>query len=169
VDVKRFRPNRSQRRAWNANPDVELRISEPSVTDQKLDLYDRFHEFQVGNKGWPEHAPKEQSSYVESFVENPVPTIELSYFLGERLLGVGYADRLPGAMSAIYFFYDPDERHRSLGTFNVLSILDLSRRLGLPYVYLGYFVEGCGSLQYKANFTPNQVARADGTWSDFRS
>jgi arginine-tRNA-protein transferase len=169
VDVKRFKPNRSQRRAWNANADVELRVSEPSVSPEKLDLYDRFHEFQVGNKGWPEHAPKEENSYVESFVENPVPTLELSYHLGSRLLGAGYVDSLPGAMSAIYFFYEPSERYRSLGTFNVLSILDLARRLGLPYVYLGYFVEGCRSLEYKANFAPNQVVGPDGHWRDFRS
>jgi leucyl-tRNA---protein transferase len=169
VDVKRFQPNRSQRRAWKANADVELRIAEPSVSDEKLDLYDRFHFFQSGNKGWPEHAPKEKGDYIESFVQNPVPTLEMNYFLGDRLLGVGYADRLPGALSAIYFFYDPEMRERSLGTFNVLRILELARHLNVPYVYLGYFVAGCQSLEYKANFTPNQVLGPDGSWLDFRS
>ncbi len=169
VDVEHFRPNRSQRRACKANADVDVRIGTPSVSDAKLELYDRFHEFQVGNKGWPEHAPKEESSYVESFVENPFPTLEMCYFVADRLIGVGYVDQLPGAMSAIYFFYEPEERHRSLGTFNVLRILDEAARCGIPYLYLGYFVEGCRSLEYKANFTPNQVIGRDGRWRGFRS
>lgn len=169
VDVKKFQPNRSQRRAWIANSDVELRVGEPSVSVDKLDLYDRFHEFQVGNKGWPEHAPKEEDSYVESFVVNPIPTLEMCYFLNGRLVGTGYVDSLPGAMSAIYFFYAPEERHRSLGTFNVLNILDQARRQGIPYLYLGYFVEGCRSLEYKANFLPNQVVDGVGVWRDFRT
>lgn len=161
--------NRSQRRAWKANADIQLTIETPSVSDEKLELYDRFHAFQVGNKGWPEHAPKEEASYVESFVENPVPTLELCYRLNDRLIGVGYADRLPGALSAIYYFYDPDERQRSPGTFNVLSILAMAGRLRMPFVYLGYYVEGCRSLEYKATFAPNQVVGSDGVWRDFHS
>lgn len=168
VDVNRFRSNRSQRRAWSANADVEMRMGEPSVNDEKLDLYDRFHEFQVGNKGWPEHAPKEETSYVESFVVSPIPAMEMSYYLNGRLVGVGYVDLLPRALSAIYFFYEPAQRRRSLGTFNVLSILEQARQRGIPHVYLGYFVAGCRSLEYKANFTPNQVLDENGHWIDFR-
>ena len=168
VDVARFRPNRSQRRARKTNADIEMRIGRPSVSDAKLELYDRFHEFQVGNKGWPEHAPKEESSYVESFVENPFPTLEMCYYLGPRLVGVGYVDRLPGAMSAIYFFYEPEERHRSLGTFNVLTILESASQWNIPYLYMGYFVAGCRSLEYKANFEPNQVLDEALAWRDFR-
>ena len=76
-------------------------------------------------------------------------------------------DALPDGLSAIYFFYDPDERHRSLGTFNVLSIIDAARQRGLPWVYLGYYVEGCGSVEYKGRFRPNEVLRPDGTWGAF--
>lgn len=169
VLVERFRPNRSQRRAWQANQDVKVTIGEPSVSDEKLELYDRFHQFQVGFKNWPEHAPKEEDSYLESFVDNPVPTDEWRYTVEDRLIGVGYVDRLPQALSAIYFYYDPDERERSLGTFNVMRILQEARRTNIPHLYLGYFVEGCASLQYKANFEPNQVLGPDGDWIDFRT
>jgi arginine-tRNA-protein transferase len=167
VLVEQFRPNRSQRRALKANRDVEVVIGEPTATDEKLALYDRFHAFQVDNKDWPEHAPKEVSSYIESFVDNPFPTQEWQYYIGEKLVGVGYVDLLPVAMSAIYFFYDPNERHRSLGTFNVLSIIQEASRRGIPHLYLGYFVEGCRSLEYKANFVPNQVISSS-VWFDFR-
>ncbi len=168
LDATAYRPNRSQRRAWDANRDVTLTIAEPEVTDEKLDLYDRFHVFQQGFKDWPRHGPKEEDSYIEGFVDNPFPVEEWQYRVGDKLIGVGYVDRLSKAMSAIYFFYDPDERDRSPGTFNVMSILADARRNGIPYVYMGYYVAECRSLAYKANFLPNQVIGPSGRWIDFR-
>ncbi len=164
VLVDRFRPNRSQRRAWEANRDVEISVGLPSVTDEKLDLYDRFHAHQTLQKGWPENSPKEGASYVESFVDNPVPTMEWLFHVQGKLIGVGYVDHLPQSLSAIYFFHDPEERRRSLGTFNVLKIIAEAKARRLPFVYLGYYVVGCGSLEYKANFAPNEVLAANGEW-----
>ena len=169
VIVERFRPNRSQRRALKANRgEVELRIGLPGVSQAKLDLYDRYHAFQSGSKGWPEHPAKDEASYRESFVTNPFPIEEWCYYLHGQLVGVGYVDVLSAGLSAIYFYYDPAERGRSLGTWNVLNILDHAARHGVPFVYLGYFVEGCRSLEYKATFAPNQVLGPDGKWRDFR-
>jgi arginine-tRNA-protein transferase len=167
VPADRFRPDRSQRRALRANADVGLVIGPPSVTDEKLRLYDRFHEFQTDEKGWPAHGPKDPEDYAESFVDNPFPAEEWCYYVGDRLVGVGYVDALPAGLSAIYFFYDPDERDRSLGTYNVLRVIDAARSRGLPHVYLGYHVRGCRSLEYKARFRPNEALGPDGTWAPF--
>ena len=168
VPVASFKPDRSQKRAWAANEsEVRLEIGEPSVTREKLKLYDRFHAFQAENKGWPEHGPKDADGYIESFVENPFATEEWCYYLGERLIGVGYVDRLPAGLSAIYFFYDPDERGRSLGTFNVLATIRNARVSRLPHVYLGYYVEGCRSLEYKGRFRPNEALNPAGEWGEF--
>ena len=123
--------------------------------------------YQAYDKGWPLHPAKDAASYRESFVHNPAFTEEWCYFLGDDLIGVGYVDRLPTAMSAIYFFYEPALRDRSLGTWNVLCILADAARRGIPHVYLGYFVDGCRSLSYKANFRPNQTLQPDGSWRDF--
>jgi leucyl-tRNA---protein transferase len=168
VDVARFQPSRSQRRASRANAErLELFIGRPTVSRAKLGLYDRFHAFQSDWKGWPLHPAKDAASYRESFVHNPQFTEEWCYVHDDRLVGVGYVDRLPAGLSAIYFFYDPDERDLSLGTWNVLCVLADAIRTGLPYVYLGYFVPGCRSLSYKANFRPNQILHPDGTWHEF--
>lgn len=168
VPVAAFRPDRSQKRAWAANAgEVRLEVGPPSVSSEKLDLYDRFHAHQHEAKGWPGHDPKTPDDYIESFVENPFATGEWCYYLGERLIGVGYVDHLPEGLSAIYFFYDPEERRRSLGTFNVLSVIRGAAAAGLPHVYLGYYVEGCRSLEYKARFRPNEVLGPDGTWGPF--
>ena len=167
VPLETFRANRSQKRAWKANQDLVLRIGTPKVTSEKLDLYDRFHDFQSETKGWADHGPKDRLSYIESFVEHPFPTEEWCYFLEDSLIGCGYVDALPGGLSAIYFFYEPELRNRSLGTFNVLKILESARERELPHVYLGYYVEGCRSLEYKANFEPNEVLSV-GQWIAFR-
>jgi arginine-tRNA-protein transferase len=169
VLVDRFRPDRSQRRCRKLNDaDIRIQIGRPSVHRTKLRLYDRFHAFQSDHKGWPQHPAKDAASYAESFVDNPFPVQEWCYFLGNRLVGVGYVDDLPGGLSAIYFFYDPDERQRALGTYNVLRIIKQARERGIPHVYLGYYVEGCRSMEYKAHFAPNQVRGGDGVWQDFR-
>jgi leucyl-tRNA---protein transferase len=169
VVVDQFRPNRSQRRARQANDGkVVLEIGEPSVTRGKLALYDRYHAYQAEAKGWPARPAKDAYDYVSSFVDNPFPTQEWCYYLGNRLVGVGYVDDLPGGLSAIYFFHDPDERRRSLGTWNILCILEEAARRGAPHVYLGYYVANCPSMTYKSRFTPNQILGLDGHWHDFR-
>lgn len=185
VRAEQFRPDRSQRRCRQANAsDVRLQIGKPSVTRNKLSLYDQFHAYQTDVKGWPQHPTKDVASYADSFVHQPFAVEEWCYYLGERLIGVGYVDHLPsleneiapsgagpgpqGGLSAIYFFYDPNERRRALGTWNVLCLLDEAARRGLPYVYLGYFIEGCSSMSYKAHFVPSQRRGPDGVWRDFR-
>lgn len=179
VVVPRFRPDRSQRRCRLANEgEVQLRIGKPSVNRTKLALYDRYHAFQAEHKGWPHHAPRDASSYADSFVHHPFPVEEWCYYIQGQLIGVGYVDILPGppegsrdpagGLSAIYFFYDPEHRGRSLGTWNILCLIEQAARRKLPYVYLGYYVEGCGSMSYKPRFVPNQLRGADGVWRDFR-
>ena len=168
VIVERFHPNRSQRRTLQANPNVTVTIGPPRVTPAKLELYDRYHAFQSATKGWTEHPPKEREDYEESFVANPFPTEEWCYHIGDRLIGVGYVDALPEGLSAIYFIYEPELRHRSLGTYNVLRIIEEAARRRLPHVYLGFFVAGCRSLEYKARFAPNEARDESGTWRPFR-
>lgn len=169
VDVARFRPSRSQRRNRTLNQGVvQLTIGRPTLTRDNLDLYDRYHAYQSAAKGWPDHGPKDAADYRESFANNPVPVEEWRYTLDNRLVGVGYVDRLPAGLSAIYFFHDPAERHRGLGTWNVLSTMERAAALSLPHVYLGYHVAGAGSLEYKANFAPNEVLDTNGVWRVFR-
>ncbi len=170
VVVERFRPDRSQRRARKANESaVELRVGEPRVTRSRLALYDRYHAYQSDLKGWPQHPAKDPDSYRESFVDNPFPIEEWCYYLGGALVGVGYVDVLPEGLSAIYFYYAPEQRQRSLGTWNVLRVIEEAGRRRLPHVYLGYYVDGCRSLEYKARFAPNETLGPDGAWRPFRT
>jgi arginyl-tRNA--protein-N-Asp/Glu arginylyltransferase len=167
--VARFRPDRSQRRAGKASGGTtRLQVGPPTVTPAHLDLFDRYHAHQARAKHWPSHPGDDAESYRAMFVDNPFPTQEWRYWRGDVLVGIGYVDDLPAGLSAIYFYYDPDDRHLSPGTGNVLNLIAHAAERGLPYVYLGYYVAGCPSMAYKARFAPNQILDEDGRWRDFR-
>lgn len=167
VDALAFRPNSSQKRAWKRNQGtLHISVGPPSVSSAKLALYNKFHQFQAGHRGWPARSYEAAADYLESFVDNPFVTQEWCYYLEDKLIGVGYVDHLAIGLSAIYFYYDPDHRDRSLGTYNVLALIDIAREQQIPHVYLGYYVAGCQSLEYKKSFRPNEIYTG-GVWKSF--
>lgn len=169
VVVDRFRPSRTQARVLKKNAgEVRLTVTTPSVSPEKLDLYDRFHAFQAGFKDWPDRDPETAEDYADSFLDNPFPTEEWQYHVDDRLVGVGYVDAVSDGLSAIYFYHDPDFRERSLGVWNVLGVIRAAADRRLPYVYLGFHVAGCRSLEYKAAYQPNEVLdTSTGQWVPF--
>jgi len=80
------------------------------------------------------------------------------------LLGVALTDVLSDGLSMVYSFFDPDVGGRSLGTFIILDHIARARRLGLRYVYLGYWVKGSKKMDYKGRFLPQERLTGDG-WS----
>lgn len=167
VCVNEFEMNRSQRRNERENQSrIRLRIGPPSVSDKKLALHDAFHTHQSEEIGWPRYPPKDFASYITSFVSNPIPTEEWCYYADDELLGVGYVDVVPDGLSAIYFFHDPSYRNWAPGTWNVLQVIKQAQQRKLEFAYLGYFVSGCRSLEYKARFQPHEVLEpATGRWT----
>jgi arginine-tRNA-protein transferase len=85
---------------------------------------------------------------------------EVLYFDGDRLVGVDLIDILPSGISSIYFYYDPASARRSLGRYSLLIQILMAKERHLPWIYLGYYVDGCRSLEYKREYTP--LLRLDG-------
>ncbi len=166
IVVDRFTPDRSQRRAWRANQDLAIAYGAPAVDAARLDLWHRYHHSQSERKGWPTKrtAPLD---YALQFVRNPLPSVEISAWEGDALRAVVLTDITPNVVSGIYHYYDPNCRNRSLGTFAALQTIELARRLDKPYVYLGYYVAGCGSMVYKGRFHPSEILSKDGLWQPF--
>jgi arginine-tRNA-protein transferase len=157
VDVEAFRPNRSMRRTWRRNEDLRTELRRPSMSEEHLRLYDRYHADMTFRKGWPSrHA--EPFDYLLTFVQGHRDFgHELLFWHGERLVGVALVDILPRALSAVYAFFDPAERRRALGVFSILSQIELARSRGIPHVYLGYRVAENVSMRYKANYRPHEL------------
>jgi len=159
VDIDRFRPTRAQRRCRKRNGDVSVRSGRPEPTPEKHDVYRRYlearHDGQMSGS-WEE--------FREFLHETPPFTREAVFRVGERLLGAGIYDAVPGALSAVYFYFDPELGSRSPGTLNVLWLVEECRRLGFPWLYLGYHVAGSPSMSYKALFSPREILIDDGQW-----
>jgi arginine-tRNA-protein transferase len=81
-------------------------------------------------------------------------------------LGVAVTDRLAHGLSAVYTFFDPELADRAPGTFAVLAQIELARSLGLPYLYLGYWIGTCRKMAYKDRFRPIE-AWGEGNWRRF--
>jgi leucyl-tRNA---protein transferase len=160
VIVASFHPRATQRRTWRRNvSEVSIRVGPPALTQATRDLFERFHRYKANTQAWP----LPDGDLLAMLADPRFPTEQWTYCIGDVPVAVGYVDALPVGLSAVYFFYDPDQRHRGLGTFNVLSIVAAARERGLPHVYLGYYVRGCRSMEYKTAFQPSEVFAA-GTW-----
>jgi arginine-tRNA-protein transferase len=159
VPVSRFRPSRSQRRCSTRNADVRIEVGKPQADPEKQRLYARYLEARHDRQ--MDGSPTELRDFL--YTSN-LETIEVVYRRGERVVAVGIADVEPLAMSAVYCFFDPDLEARSLGVFNVLSLLDLCRQRGLPHLYLGYYVAASARMSYKAGFRPCERLGPAGRW-----
>ena len=82
------------------------------------------------------------------------------------LLAVALTDVLSDGLSMVYSFYEPAHRKRSLGTYMILDHIARARRMGLAYVYLGYWVRDSRKMDYKGRFLPQERLLADG-WTRF--
>lgn len=163
IPVSRYRPSRNQRRARRHADHLVRWVAPPSVDDERLDLYRRWHGQREAARGW-EPNPLTAEHYTFEFAF-PHPSVrEVSFrdpTLGGRLVGIGIVDVVPRALSAVYFFWDPEYAPPSLGTAHIVMLLEDAAAHGLDHVYLGYRVKDCPSLAYKGRFQPLEILRDD--------
>ena len=164
VETEKFAPSRSQRRTLLKNADLTVAFTPPYLDDERLALYHRYHAAQEQSRGWP-GVNKSPQDYFYSFVHNPVPAVEIAVRdTGGTLRAVVLTDVTVNIVSGVYHYHDPDWRERGVGAFAMLQTIELARRMARKWVYFGYWVPGCPSLSYKANFRPCEVLGDDGAW-----
>jgi leucyl-tRNA---protein transferase len=162
VPTAGFQLSKSQRRALKNASELSVVLGPPRIDDERLALYARWHAFREAARDWSP-AEVDRESYYLSFAF-PHPSVrEIAYYDeregARKLVGVGICDETKNAWSAVYFYYDPDYAHMSLGIMNVLIQIKLAAARARSHVYLGYLVGGCASMQYKAGFRPNERLR----------
>jgi arginine-tRNA-protein transferase len=157
LDATTFAPNRSQRRALKANAAVEVRFERAEATPEHLRLHNLYHADMHVRRGWPEHLV-DWTDYEQTYLSGDRAFgFEFRYYRDGQLAGVALCDETPTALSAVYFYYDPAWRDDSPGTFSILQHVERARATGRRWVYLGFWVPGCRSMNYKANFTPHEL------------
>ncbi len=163
VPVDQFAPTRSMRRVMRRNEDVVIRVAEPVPDAEKFSLYLRYLCHQHDGS-----MSRSFESFREFLYDSPMPSQEFSYRVGDRLVGVSIADRVPNGLSSVYMYFDPDFADRSLGTYSILREMDYCRRHRLAYYYLGFFIAGSEKMAYKARFAPNEILVGDDRWVTLR-
>ena len=151
IPVDKFRPNRSQRRCLARNGDVETRVLPARRTGEQLDLYRRYLQARHPQGGMDGHGAAEFDQFlVGSWTHGRF----LELRADGRLLAVAATDLAEGALSAVYTFYDPEEDARGLGTLAILHQVRWALRDGRAHLYLGYWIDGHGKMDYKRRFRP---------------
>lgn len=161
VPTVSFQPTKSQRRCWRRNADLHVGVARPRPTRDKYDLYRRYLAGRHDGKQEDSRAAFEAFLY-----ESPTLTVEFEYRLpGDgKLVAVGICDESARSLSSVYFYFDPVESRRGLGTFGVMREIGYAREQGIPYYYLGYWVRGSATMGYKANFGPGELLDGDGAF-----
>lgn len=158
IDAAAFRPTKSQRRAVKNAAHLRRVVGAPQADEERLDLYRRWHAQREVARGW-DASPVDAQRYGFDFAF-PHPAVREVAFRdpdNDRLLGIGICDETPRALSAAYFFWDPERAPPSLGVAHVVRLVDDARAKELPHVYLGYRVLGCPSLVYKGRYGPHEL------------
>ena len=165
VPVAAFEPSRTQRRILARNTDLTLREQPPLATEEQFALLRHYLEARHPGGGMVEMDALDYAAMIE---DSPIETHVAEYRDSSgRLHAACLIDRLGDGLSLVYSFYDPEQPVRSLGTLVVLSQIERARALGLPYVYLGYWIEGCRKMVYKARYQPLEGLGPDG-WKPMR-
>ncbi|MCA3271583.1 MAG: arginyltransferase [Roseomonas sp.] len=161
VVSEEFTPDRTQRRILRANTDLTISEMPARATAEQFTLFQRY---QKNRHADGDMAAMGYYDYRAMIEDTPISTGILEFRdAQDRLLGACLTDWLADGLSAVYSFFDTDEDKRSLGTFAVLWLIGRARSLGLPYVYLGYWVPESRKMAYKARFKPSEIL-ISGAW-----
>lgn len=154
VPVATFQPDRSQRRLWKMNSNLEVRELPAQYDAAHYALFCRYQAWRYpqGTMG-----AMSANEYFEFLASSWSDARLVQFGLEGRLAAVAVVDRTDDGLSAVYTFYEPDLAKRGPGTCAVLWQIRRARALGLDYVYLGYWIAACREMAYKSRYRPFEI------------
>lgn len=169
VAVNEFKISRSFQRVLDANNDLSVRRVPPRPTAEQYALFRDYIDARHADGGMADMTVLDYAMMVEDSIVNTFLTeyrlrsdSGLDDPLAGPLAGISLCDRLSDGVSMVYSFYDTEVPRRSLGTYMILEHVDYTRRLGLPYLYLGYWIQGSRKMSYKTRFQPQERLTSNG-------
>lgn len=154
IPVNQFQPSRTQRKICNRNAKLSVNITDARSNDELYDLYARYisARHQDGDM-----YPPTPEQFKDFLTESQADTRFIEYRDEGKLVAVAVTDQLENAYSAVYSFFDPDNQRASYGVYTILSQIDLAKKAGLQYLYLGYWIKACQKMSYKIDYRPIEM------------
>lgn len=154
IDVENFKFSKSQNRVIKKASFIKSYIQQPSLTQGHIDLFKKYHLHMQAKRSW-DYSETTPEHYYNSFVSGHNDFgYEVLYYDEDKLIGVDLIDVLDDGISSIYFYYDTDYMNYSLGKLSLYNQIMYAKETKLKWIYLGYYVEDCPSLSYKAHYKP---------------
>ncbi len=164
VPVRDFEFKRRRRRILSRNKDI---IGTPTKSEASREQYRLLKKYLASRHPGGGMSDMSSRDYFSMVNDSPVQGMVLEYRLGDDpdapLLAAAITDIMRDGLSMVYSFFDPDFSNRSLGNYVILDHIQRTADLGLPHVYLGYWVENSPKMAYKRDFAPLEVLNGD-TW-----
>jgi arginyl-tRNA--protein-N-Asp/Glu arginylyltransferase len=158
VDPKEFKTNRNQKRTWDRNQDITVEITPLTCSNENLALLEKFLAVR-----YPGRDNSAYDYYNGFFLNHITNTVEVSYRIESRLVGISIIDLSTTWLNIVFFYFDPEEGKRSPGTYNILYLIDFCKQKEIKFIYLGYWIKDVKQMNYKANFKPHYILHDD-TW-----
>ena len=158
VDVNKYKPSRSQKRAIRQHTSLSTTVLSLKNSSEHYELYLKYQNARHSGGGM-DHDSREQ--YRHFLLQSNVNSQLIEFRENRRLVAVSIIDELSDGISAVYTFFDTDDKSSSYGTYSICWQIDHCRRLGLPYLYLGYWIKESPKMSYKTTFRPLQGLIAD--------
>jgi len=171
VPVDKFQWTKSFTRNWRQNRDLNSQLVDARVESEHYSLFADYIDQRHRDGGMADMTVLDFSSMVD---ESAVKTNLVEYRLAPDaplanpdpqqgpLVAVALTDTLSDGLSMIYSFFDPEMTKRSLGTFMILDHIVKAKKMGLPYLYLGFWINGSPKMAYKARFLPQERLTENG-------
>lgn len=159
--VAQFKADRSQRRAWKQHQHLHAEVLPLDYVQEHFELYQAYQSQRHPGGGMDQDG---HDQYAQFLLQSKVDTRLVEFRDDEHILRmVSIVDILDDGLSSVYTFYDPFVPGSAYGTYNVLWQIEQTKQLGLPYLYLGYWIEKSRKMSYKTRFSPLQ-ALINGDW-----
>ncbi len=160
IPVAEFAASRSQKRAWREHADLRAREMPLGMHAGHYDLYLRYQSARHAGGGMDQDSLEQ---YAHFLLQSRVDTRLVEFSNATGLAMISIIDVLPDGLSSVYTFFEPDAAGASFGTYNILWQIAQCRALGLPYLYLGYWISESPKMAYKARYRPIE-GLIDGEW-----
>lgn len=172
IDVNAFQMSKRWKRVIAKNASLEREATQARATREQFRLLKKYLNARHPGGGMTEMEIRDYAGMVDA---SPVQTAVFEYRNRREpgqeddgaLQATALTDVLRDGLSMVYSFFRPELSERSVGSFMVLDHVRIAAELGLPYVYLGYWVRGSDKMGYKADFSPLEVFDGD-TWRPLR-